>query len=135
MRKELRAFLRVKAIAPLFARSRTGLPDLGNLSTQGFDEFLKRSLTKRIDISSAGLSFESDVPFAPGDFLDLRIMLEDVYEGSIDFCVEVLRIDVYQKHYRIAVKYLDMEDTVRDVIRQFVALRESQLARSAKKVV
>jgi hypothetical protein len=69
------------------------MPDYGGsrLSAQGFDEFLKRSLVKKINIGVEALSFESDTPFAPGNRLELRIMLEDVYRverliSALGFC-------------------------------------------------
>jgi hypothetical protein len=136
--EELRKFFRAQTVTPLFARLLNGsMPGYGGsrLSAQGFDEFFKRSLVKKINISVEALSFESDIPFAQGDLLELRLMLEDVYEGVIDFRGEVLRVDVRQKNYRIAVKYLGMDNRVQDIIGQFVAQRENQSAKISKKMI
>jgi len=136
--EESRKLFRAETIAPLFARPLQGsISDYrGNrLRAGGFDEFLKRSLVKKINISLEALSFESDIPFAPGERLELRMMIEDFYDGIIDLCVEVLRIDVRKKNYCIVVKYLGMGSDVEDIIRQFVSEREKLTAKSSKKAV
>jgi hypothetical protein len=128
--EDARVLFRARATAPLFARPLSGsMPDecYSRLSEPGFDEFLKRSLVKKIDISIAGLSFESDIPYATGDVIELRLMLEDVYRGVIDLCVKVLRVDVRPRHYRIAVTYIELDENVKKLISDFVFSRAHRM--------
>jgi hypothetical protein len=126
---EKRAFARVSILAPLFVRPMSGATEdncFSRLNEQGFDDYLKRSLYKKMNLSGSGLLFESDVPFAPGGILEVQLMLDDVYHGVFDICIEVLRVDMRPRGYRIAGKYVGIDESVRSLILQFITARENR---------
>jgi hypothetical protein len=132
MNKELRKYVRVSIMAPLYARLSPGLSAENcfcRLNGQLFDDYLKRSLYKRICISGSGMAFESDVPFAPGGILEVRFALDDIYPGVIELCLEVLRVDMRPRCYCIVGKYLGMDERVRKLIVQFTSEREQRAGR------
>ncbi|HMK55468.1 MAG TPA: PilZ domain-containing protein [Dissulfurispiraceae bacterium] len=124
---ELREYFRVDADVPMFVRQLTKNDAVNydcNLSGQGFGDAMKKELGRRINISGAGICFESQTPYATGDFLEIRFMLENVYEGLIAVSVEVLRVERRTKDYCVAVKYVAIDEQIRDLIVKFVFLRE-----------
>jgi c-di-GMP-binding flagellar brake protein YcgR len=127
---ESREFFRVDAPVPMFVRSLTkdeGKRCSCHLSEKGFDKTLKKTLSRKINISGAGICFENDMPFAPGDILEMRLMLEEAYDGIIGLCVKVLRVEKLSRNYRIAVNYVDMSENIRELIVAFVFKRERTL--------
>jgi c-di-GMP-binding flagellar brake protein YcgR len=124
---ESREFFRVDAAVPMFIRSLTeddAKRCSCHLTEKGFDTALKKTLMRKINISGAGICFENDMPLTPGNILEMRLMLEDAYQGIIAFCVKVLRVEKLQKTYRIAVKYVDLSEPVREIIVAYVFKRE-----------
>jgi len=127
---ESREFFRVDAAVPMFMRSlaRDEAKRCScHLSEKGFDNALKKTLIRKINISGAGICFENDMPFTTGDILEMRLMLEDAYHGVIAICVKVLRVEKLAKNYRIAVNYVDMSEDIREIIVAFVFKRERTL--------
>jgi hypothetical protein len=134
MQEELRGYFRVNMLAPLFVRPLHGITAEKyhcRLNAQGFDDYLKRSLYKKINISGSGIGFESDQPYAPGGILEVRFMLDDVHLGLIDLCIEVLRVDMRPKGYWVAGRYVGMVEDVRQLILQFISQRENRSKKKA----
>jgi hypothetical protein len=132
MMEDKRGYARISMLAPLYVRQLSGvtLDDcFCRLNEQGFDDYLKRSLYKKINISGSGILFESDVPFAPGGILEVQFMLDDAYLGLIDLCIEVLRVDMRPRGYRIAGRYVGMNESVQKLILQFISDRERRTIR------
>jgi hypothetical protein len=130
MAEESRRFLRVNLLAPLFAKPMLGgsADDCySRLNEQQFDEYLKRSLYKKMNISGSGIGFESNQPYAPGGILEIRLMLDDVYSGTMDLCVEVVRVDLRPMGYWVAGRFLRLSEDIQKKILQFVAQREHRL--------
>jgi hypothetical protein len=130
MREEMRAFLRVNMLAPLFVKPLHGVSAddcYSRLNEQEFDEYLKRSLYKKINISGSGIGFESNQPYAPGGILEVRLMLDDVYSGTMDLCAEVVRIDLRPMGYWVAARFVGLSEDIRNMIFQFVSGRENRL--------
>ena len=128
--RESREFFRVDADVPMFVRSLTrdeAKRCSCHLTEKGFDKTLKKTLIRTINISGAGICFQNDMPFTPGDILEMRVMLEDAYQGIIAFCVKVLRVEKLSRSYRIAVSYVDLSENVRELIVAFVFKRERTL--------
>ena len=129
-KQESRGFFRVGAIVPMFVRhidAEEASNYSCNMGVQGFDKNIKKELLSRINISGAGICFESLIPYSAGDFLEVRFMLEDVYPGIISVCTKVLRVESCPKHYCIAVKYECMDEDIRELIVKFVFQRERTL--------
>jgi c-di-GMP-binding flagellar brake protein YcgR len=128
--RESREFFRVDAAVPMFVRPLTkddAKRCSCHLTEKGFDKTLKKTLVRKINISGAGICFENDMPFTPGDILEMRLMLEDAYHGIIALCVKVLRVEKLSRNYRIAVNYVDMSENIRELIVAFVFKRERTL--------
>ena len=125
--EEKRTFGRVNMLAPLFVRQMQGAAAedcFCHLIEQKFDDYLKRSLYKKINISGSGILFESDVPFAPGGILEVKFMLDDAYLGVIYLCIEILRVDMRLRGYRIAGRYVGIDESVREMIIKYIYARE-----------
>jgi len=129
-KQESRRFFRVGAIVPMFVRpiaAEEASHYTCNMGVQGFDKNIKKGLLSRINISGAGICFESATPYSAGDLLEIRLMLEDVYPWIIALCTKVVRVERCPKHYCIAVKYECMDEDIRELIVKFVFHRERTL--------
>ncbi len=129
-KQESRRFFRVGAIVPMFVRhldAEEASHYTCNMGVQGFDKNIKKELLSRINISGAGICFESPTPYSAGDLLEVRFMLEDAYPGIISVCARVLRVESCLKHYCIAIKYECMDEDIRELIVKFVFQRERTL--------
>ncbi len=117
-------------LAPLFVRPlSSAAPDecFCRLNEQGFDDYLKRSLYKKINISGSGIVLNSDVSYAPGSFLEVQFMLDDAYPGIIALCIEVLRVDMRPGGYLVAGRFAGMDDKVQKLIVNFISEREHRV--------
>jgi hypothetical protein len=132
MNNDLRKSVRVSMLAPLTVRPFSGLSAddcFCRLNGQDFDDYLKRNLYKKLNISATGIAFESNMPFAPGSILEVRFTLDDIYTGVIELCIEVLRVDIWPRGYWIAGRYIGINEGVRELIFQFIAEREQRVSR------
>ncbi|MGO9378587.1 MAG: PilZ domain-containing protein [Dissulfurispiraceae bacterium] len=124
---ELREFFRVDAIVPMLVRP-IAAEDASRytcyMDSTGFDKSMKSGLLSRINISGAGICFDSAITYSKGDLLEIRLMLEDVYPGIIALCAKVLRVEGCPKHYCVAVRYECMDEDIRELIVKFVFQRE-----------
>jgi|WetSurMetagenome_2_1015567.scaffolds.fasta_scaffold00217_6 hypothetical protein len=130
MTEEMRRFLRVNMLAPLFVKPMLGASAedcYSRLNEQGFEEYLKRSLYKKMNISGSGIGFESQQPYAPGGVLEIRLMLDDVYNGTIEVCAEVIRVDLRPMGYWVAGRFVNLSEDIRKIILKFVEQRELRL--------
>jgi c-di-GMP-binding flagellar brake protein YcgR len=128
--REAREFFRVDAAVPMSVRSLArdeATRCLCHLSDKGFDKTLKKNLVRKINISGAGICFENDMPFAPGDILEIRLMLEDAYHGTIVLCVKVVRVEKRSRNYCMAASYVGISEDIRELIVTFVFKRERTL--------
>jgi|GEM_PF-2194740 len=136
MTEEMRRFMRVNMLAPLFVKPIHGISAdecYSRLNEQGFDEYLKRSLYKKMNISGSGIGFESNQSFAPGGIVEIRLMLDDIYSGSIELCVEIVRVGLRPMGFWVAGRFVGLGQDIQKMILQFVAQREHRLL--SRKVV
>ncbi len=82
---------------------------------------------KKVDISCAGIAFDSEDFYAPGDIVALKIMLQK--EGTAPLLVygEVMRVEPYNRYCRIAVKFVALDERIKSVIMRFVFERERDI--------
>jgi c-di-GMP-binding flagellar brake protein YcgR len=127
--RERREFFRIDADVPVLIRAASSAADqcLCRLSTERFGEAAKIKLRRRINISGAGICFGNDSPNSPDEIIEMRLMLEDVYPGTIVLCTKVLRTEKMPKNYCVAVEYVGLTEEIRELIVKFVFHRERTL--------
>ncbi|MBN1381640.1 MAG: PilZ domain-containing protein, partial [Deltaproteobacteria bacterium] len=88
---------------------------------------------KALNISGSGLSFSVSDPLALGDILEIKIMLPLLHK-PLALCIygEVVKIEKKDGNYQIAVRYIHMDDIVRDEIVHFVFEREREIIREKR---
>jgi c-di-GMP-binding flagellar brake protein YcgR len=87
---------------------------------------------KALNISGSGISFCLPDALSVGEFLEIRVML--TYHKPVALCVygEVMKVEKIDGHYTIAVRYIHMDDFVRDEIIHFVFEREREIIREKR---
>ncbi|MFZ5996478.1 MAG: PilZ domain-containing protein [Nitrospirota bacterium] len=84
-----------------------------------------KSLTK-IDISGAGIAFETEEHYTIGDLIEVKMHLK-TQRGIIVACGEVVRVETPHRTRRIALKWVSVDERIRDIITKFVFEREREL--------
>lgn len=82
---------------------------------------------KRVDISGAGIAFESDEFYNLGDIVGLIIMFKKDWVGPLLVYGEVVRVEPYRRYCRVALKYVAMDERIRSMIVRFVSEREREI--------
>jgi hypothetical protein len=95
-----------------------------------------KSLTTRVNISGAGMKFVSDEPLGKGERLELRLGLPIAPFPKISTLCQVVRVeepsDAAAREWRIALKFLVMNDYDRDVMINYIFSKEREKLRSEK---
>ncbi|MEW5744532.1 MAG: PilZ domain-containing protein [Nitrospirota bacterium] len=124
-----RNFFRVDAYIPFtHRRIPSGEPAVRTAAVLSPEEalLLQDIAVKKVNISGGGLAFDSQRPYNPGDRIEIAMVLK-VRDGALVVCGEVVRTDQVRGLYRVAVRYLDMDEKIRGIITKFVFLREREL--------
>lgn len=129
------------------------LPDLGE-HDQIFSEWLKmlsakldtiiRLITlqkegyfgltpKAVNISGGGLSFSAPQGIALGEILEIKMMLTLQQPIAIALYGEVVKSVAHESGHIIAVRYVQMDEAVRDEIIRFVFEREREIIREKRR--
>ena len=82
---------------------------------------------KRVDISGAGIAFDSDDFYAIGDIVALKIMFKKDWGVPLLVYGEVLRVEPYLHFCRVALKYVAMDERIRSIIMRFVFERQRDI--------
>jgi hypothetical protein len=82
---------------------------------------------KRVDISGAGISFESDDFYALGDIVAVKMMFNKDWAVPLLVYGEVVRVEPYRRYCRVAVKYVAMDERIKSIIIRFVSEREREI--------
>ncbi len=82
---------------------------------------------KRVDISGAGIAFDSNDFYALGDIVALKIMFMKDWGVPLLVYGEVVRVEPYLNYCRIALRYVAMDERVRSIIMRFVFERERDI--------
>lgn len=91
------------------------------------------SISQRmVNISGGGLSFDSAEKYKPGDILEMKLMLPISPVYTLYVFGEV--VDIRQKgdHYHTAVKYITIDDEIRDHIVKFVFKTQRDMLRKKR---
>ena len=82
---------------------------------------------KRIDLSGGGMSFATAERYVKGDIIEISMILEKVHEGVLIIYGEVVRSEHVGGQYMVAVRFISMDDRIRDLIIRFVFAREREI--------
>ena len=82
---------------------------------------------KRVEISGAGMAFDSDDFYDLGDIVELRIMFEKDWGVPLLVYGEVVRVESYSYYCRVALKYVAMDEKTRCIITRFVFEKERDI--------
>jgi len=82
---------------------------------------------KRVDISSAGIAFESDEFYKLGDIAGLIVMFKKDSGKPLLIYGEVVRVEPYRRYCRVALRYVAMDERIRSMIVRFVSEREREI--------
>ncbi len=82
---------------------------------------------KKVDISGAGIAFNSDEFYAVGDIVALKIMFKKDWGTPLLVYGEVVRVEPYSNYCRIALRYVALDERIRSIIMRFVFERERDI--------
>ncbi len=82
---------------------------------------------KKVDISGAGIAFDSDDFYAVGDVVALKILFKKDWAVPLLVYGEVMRVEPYTRYCRVAVKFVALDDRIKSVIMRFVFERERDI--------
>ncbi|MEW6115526.1 MAG: PilZ domain-containing protein [Nitrospirota bacterium] len=87
---------------------------------------LNDKVRKRVDISGAGIAFETEEHYTLGDIIEIKMHLK-TQRGIIVACGEVVRVDTPHRTRRVALQWISVDEKIRDIITTFVFEREREL--------
>lgn len=87
---------------------------------------------KAINISGSGMSFLVQEPLSVGDCLEIKIMLTLNKPVAVCLYGEITKIQKIDNNYKIALRYIHMDDLVRDAIIHYVFEREREIIREKR---
>jgi hypothetical protein len=85
------------------------------------------------NISGGGMKFDSPQAYAAGDVLEVRIMLSAPRRLALYIYGEVTKSEQKGDVYSTAIKYILMDDAIRNEIIQFVFEREREILRERRR--
>jgi hypothetical protein len=92
-----------------------------------------------IDLSGAGVQFESHIPLQRGDYTELKIIVPLFPYPKITILCQVVRTENVQGSVagisRIAMKFLVINEKERDLLINYVFVREREFLRQKKETV
>lgn len=104
-----------------------------NLVTMQQQGFSSLPLTQ-VDISGGGMSFYSEYPYEIGNILELKMILETPAPLALYIYGEVENCAPKDKGYRVGIKFINIDEDVRDNIVKFVFHRQRQILRQKREV-
>ena len=95
-----------------------------------------RSLQTDVNISGAGLQFECDSPLSQGVYVELKVVIPVFPYPKITALCEVVRAQGLQSdamgRFRIALKFLVINEKDRDILINYIFVREREHLRQKK---
>jgi len=86
-----------------------------------------------VNISAGGLNFVSRVPYNKGDVLEVRMVLYLRDPVNLCFYGEVLRSRKRADEYDVALKYILMDDELREELVKYVFEKQREILRGKRK--
>lgn len=100
-----------------------------NISEKRF----KESDVREVDISAAGIRFSVEERLAPGDLIELSMLLPAGHETGITVYGEVVRVEqIREGEWHTAVKFLDLDEEVLETIVGYTLKRQQEMIRNNK---
>jgi hypothetical protein len=84
---------------------------------------------KKVNISGGGLSFDSSEKYNLGDLLEVKMVLPVNLSSTIHIYGEVVDVRAREDHFQTAVKFITIDDEIREQIVQFVFKTQRDLLR------
>ena len=106
------------------------LINLWSFKEEGFSSLS----TTEVNISGGGMSFVSDLSYNKGDILELKAVLESPSPVALFLYGEVVKCEMINNAYRVTVKFINIEEDIRDYIIRFVFHRQRQLLRQKREI-
>ncbi len=89
---------------------------------------LTRAPLKKVDLSGGGVSFDTTEHYVHGDIIEIHMVLNKVHEGALLVYGEAVRVDMISRNlYRVAVRFVSLDERIRDLIIKFVFIREREI--------
>ncbi|MCL4490653.1 MAG: PilZ domain-containing protein [Nitrospirae bacterium] len=88
---------------------------------------LRKNPLKKVDISGSGIAFATVERYAAGDLVEMSMVLERVHDGVLVVHGEVVRSQPAGGMYKVAVRFVHLDDRIRDLIIRFVFAREREI--------
>ncbi len=85
-----------------------------------------------VNISGGGLSFFSKTKYEMGDILEIRMILSMLRSIALYIYGKVVQVRSQGADHQISVKYVAMDDEIREAIIKFVFHRERQIIREKR---
>lgn len=104
------------------------LISLISMNSQGFSSL---PLSK-VNISGGGLSFLSDQVYQKSDILEIKIVLENPNPVALYLYGEVVACEPKESQNLIRLKFINIDEDVRDQIIKFVFHRQRQIIRQKR---
>ncbi|HTZ17894.1 MAG TPA: PilZ domain-containing protein [Dissulfurispiraceae bacterium] len=88
---------------------------------------------KLVNISGGGLGFDSPVKYEVGDILEMKLMLPIIPSYTLYVYGEVVTSRAERGNYHTALKFITIDDEVRDHIVKFVFKTQRDMIRKKRK--
>ncbi|MCL0084910.1 PilZ domain-containing protein [Thermodesulfovibrionales bacterium] len=98
------------------------------------DEFCSLPLTK-VNISGSGLRFSSTERYNSGDILEVKMMFPLIPPITIYVYGEVVTVNDFEDRFAISVKFIAIDEEVRDEITRFVFKKQKEILRERREVI
>lgn len=103
---------------------------MGTLAEQ--KEAMPLMSQKMVNISGGGLSIESSENYNRGDILEMKMILPLTPASTLYIYGEVVDVRVKDNHYHTAVKFIQIDDEVRDHVVRFVFKTQRDILRKKR---
>jgi len=108
------------------------LDEIIRMMTLHQDGFNRLNMTK-VNISGGGIRFNSHESFAPGDILEMKVMLGMQKPIALFLYGEVVEVAKPHPEYDTSTQFINMDDFIRDEIIRFVFETEREILRERRR--
>lgn len=88
----------------------------------------------KVDISGGGMSFRSKIPYERGNVLEIKMVIENPTPLALYLYGEVISCEAIDHEFRIGLKFVNIDEDVRDQIVKFVFHRQRQIIRQRREI-